>query len=257
MPRDKEIKYFWAKQRFGTNTLYKNLFVRHPHFRTKRGKLVEALKNHFVNGNFNFVGLMWDLKYFTGTQDNKWYESLFDNTRLSGDISPRYAELTDATVASVHRDYPNARVIISLRDPIERGWARAKMHLMQQRGKQPEEVEEEALIRHVSFARQTHLNDYVQLVERWKRHFGERQVMVVFFDELKADPNQLMTRICDFLAIDPIVSPEVRKQVNKGLVVDIPPKVLEVLVDINYPFIQSMQNYFNNAYVRGWLEKYR
>ena len=182
LPRDKEIKYFWAKQHFGTNTLSKNLLGRHPHFRSKRKKFFGALKDHSLNGKFSFKELMWDIKYFTGTQNNKWYEGLFDDTQLSGDISPRYCELTEKTVAKVKKDYPNAKIIISLRDPIERGWARAKMHLMQNKRKALDDVDDESFKKHVSLGSQIAINDYVQLVERWKKHFGEEQVMVFFFD---------------------------------------------------------------------------
>lgn len=256
LPRDKEIKYFWAKQQFGTNTLSRNLFGQHPHFRSKRTKFVAALKEHFVNRRFCFDELAWDIRYFAGTQTKTWYEGLFDNSRLSGDISPRYCELTDASVAAIKRDYPAARIIISLRDPVERAWSRVRMHLMRDRRQAPDAVDAQSIRKHVCAGNQVSVSDYVGLVERWRRHFGDDQVLVFFFEELQDHPDRLMDRICDFLGIDRITLHEVGRKVNAGLAADIPSQVLKFLVDVNYPFIENMQDYFDNTYVKSWADKY-
>lgn len=262
MPRDKEIRYFWAKETLGPNNLWTNLFGKHWHFNLKRKKFRIALKRHLSTllkkRKLSLSDLRWDIRYFFGTQNDHWYKSLFHDEMLSGDITPIYCDLSERTIENIKALIPEAKIIISLRDPIEREWSRARMNLLKRKQKSSiSAIPSEEVIEHFKDPVHHNSNDYVALVNSWKQYFGEEKVFVFFFDELKEAPQELMNKICLFLNIQPIKIDNLSRKVNEGVKEVISPDYLNALIDLNYPFLEKMEDYFQNEYVDRWMNKYK
>jgi hypothetical protein len=67
-----------------------------------------------------------------------------------------------------------------------------------------------------------HTSNYWRVVEEYRRYFSDEQIHVVFLDDLKADPDQVLEACCSFLDVDPgfaFTDPDEARNAsaNKGL----------------------------------------
>jgi hypothetical protein len=148
---------------------------------------------------------VWDLRYFFGRPSDEWYCRLFDPGRrcglLTGEITPAYAILDEATLTRMRGINPQLKLIYLMRDPVMRCWS-AVMKLARLRGlAESPNVEDAIDYAHSEgvWARSSYLNS----IERLERVFQPAQIFYGFFDELCDDPNSLMTRLLMFLGVAP------------------------------------------------------
>jgi hypothetical protein len=262
LPRDKELRYFWVRQFLGMTNIWSSLFNKHWHFQGKRRKFISALKQHarqLLRGQrIDLKDLKWDIRYFCGTQNDAWYERLFPTQLVSGDITPKYCELSEDSINSIKTLIPECKVIISLRDPIEREWSRVKMNLLKHKGREGvAQVVDDEIWRHISDKQQHEANDYTALLERWQKFFPAENIFVFYFEELQRDPQNLFNRICDFLKIAHQHVPDIDKKRNKGIREGIPSRILDQLLKLNYPFMVKFSKKHPNEFVDHWVSKYK
>lgn len=260
LPLDKELFYFWTKEFIEKDTLWNRLFGKHWYFRIKRRNTYNRIKQHLFRifrHLSGFKALWWEIKYFFPSRNDAWYKRLFDFSKLSGDITPKYCELSESSIAEIKKIFPNAKIIISLRDPIDRAWSRAKMTVLQFNNiKDYKVVEPSKMYENFMHKEQHKANDYAALVEKWKQYFSEENIFVFFYEELMYEPEVLFKNICIFLNIKPHLSQRVTTKINKGIPQDIPLEYKEELIRLNYDFIVKMVDYFNSPYPITWLQKY-
>src|SRR2546423_6713792 len=135
------------------------------------------------------------------------YLELFANAggaRYRGEASPTYMA-DPISPPEIQRVSPDARIVISLREPIARVHSHY-WHLIRYGVKVPSlpgilrpELEEahpywEAGIIRVGF--------YPPLLERWFEHFGRERVHVMVFEEFAANPRSEVRRIFEVLGVD-------------------------------------------------------
>jgi len=262
LPKDKEIRYFSAKAAFKNNNFVTNLFGKDWHYKDKRYKFSLAIKREFnkfiKHKRFSISNLKWHSKYFFGTQNDQWYESLFDDTKLSGDVTPIYCELSDEYLEKIKKLIPNVKIIISLRDPVEREWSRAKMNLMRNHGKDKmEDVSPEDFSKHFKSEISKKLNDYSSLIKKWKKVFDDEHLFVFHYDELQEEPQILFDKICDFLNIPRQLINDISIKINETIDHKIPEIYLNELIDLNYNYIEDYAKNHPNKYSQRWLNRYR
>lgn len=138
------------------------------------------------------------------------YLALFDGARgerLRGEASPSYLSRKRAP-AAIHRVSPDARIVISLREPIERTHS-AYLSLVNdgvERRTFAQVIDDDLAGRKVPGS-PTYVKPqlYATAVERYRQTFGDR-VFLVFFEELVADPASVMGDLYRFLGVDPDVA---------------------------------------------------
>ena len=136
-------------QKAGTTWLHKNLRY-HPEI-----YLPDFKEIHFFNGGYKNHGL-------------KWYSQLFEEkgSRIAGDITPAYSTLDKNKIEILHRILPNAKIILILRNPIERAWSAAKMHLCTLKGKDYSNVNRDEFISHFNSAHSLNRGDYINIYKK-------------------------------------------------------------------------------------------
>ncbi len=173
--------------------------------RTATTWLHEALRGH--------VDLPWKIKetdFFT-TNYNKgieWYAHHFryaSGTRPIGEVNPYFGFPEAAERIAQH--IAGCRIICSFRNPVDRIYSSYKLwrHYTQTRLPMDEFlVKVPQVIEVTRYAK--HLADY-------RSRFGLDCVMVCLNDDLRADPQTFLDRICDFIGIDryPIASARTAK----------------------------------------------
>lgn len=256
---DKGIRYFWERFMLGKGGLLKNLFDPHWHFQHKRNYLKGRIIGYLKGRHWTLGDITWDLRYFLLPHNDKWYLSLFEQTGLWGDIDQKYCELPGEEVIKVKALLPDIRIMIGLRDPIERSWSRARMNLLKgPRSKPFEMIEDEMFYQNFEEEHILKCNDYKALVERWQQHFGAENIWLYYYDELIADPHKVLREACSFLGVSPMDYTGLAEQrINKGPEQQIPEKHLRRLVSLNIGFLERMADYFDKPYPRLWFEKYK
>ncbi len=264
MPPDKEIRYFWERHFVGKLNLRERLSSDHWHVRGRRAFHRNRFRAHLsdiaalrVNGG----ELLWDFKYLLGSHTDKWYASLFQQGLLSGDITAKYCELPEKEIEKISRAFPRLKILITLRDPVEREWSRAKMNLSKKPGRPLAAITHQEFIAQFNDPPQKKSNDYVALIAQWSTYFDSTQILVLFYDELLENPFGYFSRLCDFLAIDG-PDPDGRKQLEeyvfKGVRGGVPSAFREILFDMHEEHIVRLSDYLPKVnYPRNWLKKYR
>ncbi|MCU0270250.1 MAG: sulfotransferase [Acidimicrobiales bacterium] len=144
-------------------------------------------------------------RYLTGARTDEWYRSLFaiGGPRASGEITPAYCSLPDATLDALARALPDTRFVLVLRDPIERAWSSAAKSLARARDRSIDGVDDDVLARHFARPGFRHKSDYMGMLDRWQRAAGQDRLHVGFFDDLVGDPGRFFGELATFLDIDP------------------------------------------------------
>lgn len=144
--------------------------------------------------------------------DREAYLRLFragKNHRAIGEASPSYL-WCEAAPARIHAAAPEARIIITLRDPIERAYSHYLMDYREGAQHLPffEALREDWLSAEKGWAVSNlyvELGFYARQIERYLRLFGEDRVHILFHDDLRrlAQGNrQVLADILRFLDVD-------------------------------------------------------
>lgn len=165
--------------------------------RTATTWLHQALKGRVglpeVTKETNFFLLQYD-------KGLEWYASLFRHCARSvpiGEFSAAYFMPPEAR-ERIATDIPNCKIIITLRDPIERLYSHYR--------KGYEEAYFRGTFEEV-LKRRPDLLDwsrYAEHVRRWYESFGRENVLVLIHDELKRDPQNFLDHVTQFIGIESI-----------------------------------------------------
>ncbi len=147
----------------------------------------------------------------------EWYESRFERAgphRRAGEFSTSY--LADpGTPARIHTRYPDARLICSLRSPVDRAVSNYVNDV--RAGRVEARVGfEQALRDHPEYIEQ---GLYVDQIERYLERFAPEQMKILIYEDSLVDPLRFVRDIYAFLEVDPTFRPSsIRRRVNSARV---------------------------------------
>ena len=133
------------------------------------------------------------------------YARLFEpkGALLSGDISPNYSTLDGKLIRQIVRYFPALKVILLVRDPVERVWSHLSMEVHCQQIA-PFDATDISEVNRNLLRRGMLLRSYPSvIVARWKRYVPPDQFRIFFFDDLQNNPTELRRSIVQFLGADP------------------------------------------------------
>ena len=128
------------------------------------------------------LGLPWYGRHFAG----------YAGDYPAGEFGPTYFPVAEAR-ARIRQHMPACRIVITLREPVERFYSHYKMWRKIGVVKAPfEEVAEnhEELIAHTRYARN---------VEAWREDFGSERTLVLIHEDTRADRQGYVDRLCEFI----------------------------------------------------------
>ena len=144
-----------------------------------------------------------ELDFFSYHYDHgyQWYENSFSeeaNVSLVGEISPSYFNSPSAPERIREYD-PDVRLILCLRDPIDRALSNHR-HEVRIGNLQGDDLSfENGLRNNPQYVDQ---GLYATHLERWLKHFDRRQILIILFDDVEADPQNIARQVYTFLGID-------------------------------------------------------
>lgn len=201
----------------------------------------------------------WSL--FTSTWDPKKYPSLFEYAqgKLTGDISPNYRGLSTARINKAAALVPNAKIVILLRNPVDRAWSHARHYVS--RGPKNTLPEAERLDAMVKFATSKPCfqgGDYATIVGDWTSAFGKKQIGVFYYDKLVSRPAEFLDDILSFLgasAMPTKFQANLGEIINKGEEHPCPEDLREKLGELYAPMLKTLAPMLPENGRPDWLGK--
>lgn len=139
------------------------------------------------------------------------YEQLFADAGDAvaiGEASPLYIE-SPVAAARIKRHLPSARILCSIRHPVDRAYSDYQMHL-RHLGRRLDPAQD--LVPTADWARpDSHwmqLGHYHEQLSRYFDLFPRRQIQVSLFDDLRRDPAAAVREVYRFLDVDPGFMPD-------------------------------------------------
>ena len=130
-----------------------------------------------------------------------WYEAHFAHARphqIRGEFTPVYF-CDEAAARNIHRHYPDIRLILSLRNPIDRAYSQYWQHRWL--GFHTIPSFEDAIDLGFGYLE---LSLYARQLRRYLDYFALDQIHVSIFEELTGSPPRDLQRLCEFLGIAPV-----------------------------------------------------
>jgi Sulfotransferase family len=217
LPPIKELHYFDRSTDYGspsylaTDRLSGRLYGREPHNGDWRRRASRALARCLTRQTST---LPWKLKYFLGRYSDAWYASLFKPGRdkFRGEITPAYSILRARDVEHVYALMPRAKIILFLRNPIDRIWSGCRKNFITER-----EVRDRLALPGLDSR-----SNFLSILSTWGQVYPKEQLFVEFYEEIEAYPEAVLRNIYKFLGVDSsekYIWPELRDRHNSS-----PPK---------------------------------
>lgn len=145
-----------------------------------------------------------ELHYFSRERnwkkDPTWYRNHFSNCssqQLLGEFSTSYLSC-EAAPERIHETIPEARLIVSLRDPIDRAYSSFRNDRAS--GNLPEDTSfAKAVTEH---DRYTTRGRYATQLRRFREYFGPEDLLVLRYESIEGNPRGFLRSIFRFLGVD-------------------------------------------------------
>jgi hypothetical protein len=145
-------------------------------------------------------------------QSQEEYESLFEaatTEKARGEATPHYLLYPQAP-ERIHALLPHAKLIASLRNPIDRAFSIYQMNLRNKSANAGVPFAEAIGIDH-------NLREgYHESLTRYFERFPAAQLKVILFDDLKNEPRRTVQGLFAFLGVDPGFLPDLSRISNPG-----------------------------------------
>lgn len=176
-----------------------------------------------------------------------------------GEKSASTAAMPLSRIRLMHRLMPEARLIIMLRDPVDRHWAHAKRFFSKSRfAKKVFDLSEVPAVEFDLFFEATRrFGLYSQMLERWWSIYGEEALLVLFQEDIADDPAGFVGKTLSHVGVDPAglqadsaALSEVR---NRGPEIAMPPSIearLRAMFADEYSRLESMLGRLPDAWHR-------
>lgn len=184
-------------QKTGTSWIYACLYD-HPQI------CIPQKEIHFFSREHNW------------SQGTQWYERAFSScdARVKGEFSPSYL-YDGGTAERIHRLYPSAKLIASLRNPVDRAISH---HL--------NDIKAGIVAPDVPFttalaARPEYVDRgrYARQLEPYLQRFDRTQILILVYEDIRRDPLQFLRTVYRFLGVDESFVPShLHRTVNEGQV---------------------------------------
>lgn len=195
--------------------------------------------------------------YYFSNYTDRWYLSLFRNMEgLKGEITPSYNFLKVEDIRKMHKLSPDAKIIFMVRNPVERAWSNYRFG---NRGYNPElkDMHIEQIKEFIDGPGQSMRSNYLATIKNYSSVFPPEQILICFFDAMKSEHRDLLTRIFSFIKGEPVVpkieDEELSKVVNPTKSVPCPPEIREYLKAKYYDMIKELAMTYG-GYFGKWLE---
>lgn len=189
----------------------------------------------------------------TGVVSDDWYGSLFalaPGSAVCGEITGSYALLPDEGVDHLVRLSPDVKILLLVRDPIDRAWSHVQM--LHRKGSPHRQRQfEPAPILELD-SRVLSRSRYSTTLDTYRRRIGADSIWIGDFDRLTGEPTALLRDVCAFLDVDfdQEMFPYVHRRIHEGLPREMEGQAYERLKAALAPEYDELMNILPEAAAR-------
>lgn len=250
-----------------TTWLYARLNL-HPQVLLPRGKelhfFYELYSVKTSNPKFDHTktSLFWHFEFNLKSKTHwRWYARQFagGENKVRIDITPTYCRVSRGRIATIKKKIPNAKIILIIRNPIDRAWSGACYFMDRFHGKTLDQLDMETELKPWVFeSERLDYGNYIDMLKNWDKHYQENQnIKYILYDDIQEKPREILRDVCDFLQIDPNLLPPPKndkKTVNSSYrKVIIPLCIKQELIDLYRPQVDYLERRFSRD-LSQWLE---
>jgi hypothetical protein len=158
-------------------------------------------------------------------------------------------------VARIRDLMPAAKLIYTLRNPVERSWSQASMYFRKRESLASMESPSRD-IRH--FLERKDVIANMNNLAKWERYYNQEQIFVGFFDDLERDPRCFFKAILGFLQVDASdkhISSSIDQKRHVGRTSSVPDWALRILARTYYEQLKALHRKFANESTASWLHQ--
>lgn len=148
----------------------------------------------------------WDLKYFGGQFNDEWYKRLFRKEhelgKVTGEITPCYSMLSPEYIKRILSINNEMKFIYTLRDPIDRSWSHAVKVFSRDKGIPLKDIPTKELEKFFQSDENINCGSYAKNIKNYLSVVDSNNLLVIYFDDIKANPASVLKRIYSFLNIN-------------------------------------------------------
>lgn len=126
----------------------------------------------------------------------------FRGARISGDISPGYYDLESSGIAAIARRFPQVKIVLLVREPLERVWSHLSMRSREGHFDAALLADVNAFARWFTESEVRRACFATQVAHRWAEQAPAVDFRHYFFDEVETNAPAVRARIIDFLGGD-------------------------------------------------------
>jgi len=250
-------------QRTGTTWLHANLRF-HPQIFLSEPKelfFFSRLKTP-EHPKFQSNDLGWYLRFFRDPprqwlvkvamclrQSRAWYRP-----RIRGEATASYAAIDPDVIAEIALLNPDIKVILMIRDPIDRAWSHAKKDLARNRGRKMTAVSDDELRAFFSDEYQRRCAQVVRNCDNWAACLRKGNLLVCLFDDVATRPAELLVEVMNFLGVDAkprYIPKQVGESVNPTESSKIPEPHRRFLEGLLHDDLRTLQQRFGLSWPLG------
>jgi hypothetical protein len=151
--------------------------------------------------------------------------------KVTGEFTPRYAILDQPVIARIHSWIPDVRLLLILREPVERAWSQARHDYRVYRKESAAQTAPSELADYFNTPAVRQRGDYAACLKNWLSVFDREQILVLFLEEARANPLAVLREAFTFLGVDsnPEIGTPVLDPVHAGVSAPMPEEVRHYL----------------------------
>ena len=176
-------------------------------------------------------------------------------TLVKGEITPYSAALPKWTIRYIHELMPDAKLILLLRNPIDRAWSQALMNLVVHKRRNIDDVRDEEFVEHFRHPRTVSRGNYLGMIDSWLSVFPEERLFIGFFEDVRDRPRELLSAVFDHIGVSTDVdwaSFPLNKVIHGGVGAPLPPRFRAILDEVYADEIDRIVDRCG-----GWAETWR
>jgi hypothetical protein len=167
--------------------------------------------------------------------------------KIRGEATASYAALDRDVIADISVLKPEIKVILMIRDPVERAWSHAKKDLVRNRRRRFEDVAPSEFERFFADPYQRRCARVTENIDNWAACLQAGHLLLVLFDDIDAQPEALLLEVMSFLGVRSdrrYISREIRTRVNPTAKRAIPDRYRRLLEDLLQDDLATLQERF-------------
>jgi hypothetical protein len=121
--------------------------------------------------------------------------------KVRGEATASYAAVDADVIDEIVALRPGVKVILTVRDPVERAWSHAKKDLARQHGRRVADVDDAELVRFFEDEYQLRCARYADIYANWRARLRPKHLFVGLFDDIARRPVDLLLDVMRFLGV--------------------------------------------------------